>query len=154
MVRNSVGLATNRNKDSGAAAIPATRYDTATCLQQGQVEHCMTDHVLPEGFSELEPFVAYWAVPGCQERRERREAATMEEIRAFYGPMLARAPDAIAYLEPLPMADLADDAKRLMELVLALMHASMAIELHGQPRAPYSPYPHGVKLVSGPALFG
>jgi hypothetical protein len=110
--------------------------------------------LLPEGFAALQPFVAYWSVPTTQQRRDRREAATMDEIRAFYEPMLAHAPAAIAHLEPLPIADLPPASRELMQLLLALAHVSMATELHGQPRAPHTPYPHGVRLVRGTALFG
>lgn len=111
-------------------------------------------HLLPEGFAELEPFVPYWSVPTTQERRERREAASMDDIMAFYKPMLALAPAAIAHLEPLPIDDLPAKPKELMQLLLALAHVSMATELHGQPRAPFTPYPHDVRLLRGPALLG
>ena len=78
----------------------------------------------------------------------------MVDIRAFYDAMLALAPAAIAHLEPLPIDALPPESTELMQLLLALAHASMATELHGQPRAPHTPYPHGVRLVRGVALFG
>lgn len=110
--------------------------------------------LLPDGFEALEPFVGYWARPTTQERREQREAASMEAILAFYAPMIALAPAAMRHLEAFPLDAMPPPAARLMELVLALAHVSMATELHGQPRAPHTPYPHGVRLVQGLTQFG
>ncbi|WP_374413720.1 hypothetical protein [Novosphingobium colocasiae] len=114
----------------------------------------MSGAVLPAGFEALEPFVGYWAVAGVQERRERRENAPMEDIETFYNAMLALAPQAIAHLEGRQMVDLEGADRTLMELLLALAHASMATELHRQPRAPFTPWPHEVRLVEAPAIFG
>ncbi|WP_159872202.1 hypothetical protein [Novosphingobium sp. 9U] len=112
----------------------------------------MAAQLLP-AFAALEPFVDYWAVPGTQARRERREAASMAEISAFYTAMLEVARDAIRHLEGRALDELPPEDVRLMELLLALAHASMATELHGQPRAPHTPYPHDVRLVEGVRLF-
>lgn len=114
----------------------------------------MSDKVLPEGFEALEPFQAYWGVPDTQTRRERREASSMAETMAFYETMLPLAPAAMKHLEAFALDAMPPAEARLFELVLALAHVSMATELHGQPRAPNTPYPHGVKLVRGPAHFG
>lgn len=109
---------------------------------------------LPDGFEALAPFQPYWGVATTQLRREQREAANMAEITAFYELMLALAPAAIAHLEAFPIDAIPPASGRLMELLLMLAHVSMATELHGQPRAPHSPYPHGVRLVQGPIYFG
>lgn len=114
----------------------------------------MTEHLLPDGFQALEPFQSYWGVPTTQLRRERREASTMEQIMAFYEAILPLAPIAMKHLEPFKLDAMPPAEARLFELVLALAHVSMATELHGQPRAPHTPYPHGVKLVQGPVHFG
>lgn len=114
----------------------------------------MAERLLPEGFEALEPFQPYWGVPGTQERRERREALTMAEIVPFYDTCLALAPAAMAHLERFGLDAMPAAEARLYELVLALAHVSMATELHGQARAPNTPYPHNVRLVAGPAAFG
>ncbi|MBB4631608.1 hypothetical protein [Sphingosinicella soli] len=111
-------------------------------------------NMLPQGFEELEPFQAYWGAPDTQTRRERREAATMDEIMAFYDVVLPLAPAAMKHLEDVSLDAMPPAEARLFELVLALAHVSMAVELHGAPRAPHTPYPHGVKLMNGPAHFG
>ena len=114
----------------------------------------MPETILPEGFVALEPFQAYWGAPTTQLRRERREAASMTEITAFYEVMLEHAPAAMKHLEAFALDGMPPESARLMELVLMLAHVSMATELHGQPRAPHTPYPHGVRLVRGPTYFG
>jgi hypothetical protein len=109
---------------------------------------------LPPGFEEIEPFVAQWCLRRTQERHERRESSSIDEIRRFYDAMLARAPDAIAYLQDKPFEVLTDDEERLICLLLALGHVAVAIEVHGQPRAPRTPYPHRVRLSNPPRYFG
>lgn len=114
----------------------------------------MIETTLPQGFEALEPYVEYWSVGSTQERRERRESQPMEVINDFYHALLPLAPNAIGYLESKDMNELEGPDLRLMQLVLALAHVSMATELHKQPRAPHTPYPHSVRLVEGPKLFG
>jgi len=93
---------------------------------------------LPAGFEELEPFVDQWCLKGTQERHARRESASMEDIRRFYDAMLAKAPAAIAFLDGKAFDGLADDERRLMNLLLALGHVAVAVEVHGQPRAAHA----------------
>jgi hypothetical protein len=109
---------------------------------------------LPAGFEEIEPFVDHWCAGGTQERHARRESASMADIRRFYDAMLAKAPAAIAFLDRKPFDSLADDEQRLMYLLLALGHVAVAVEVHGQPRAPHTPYPHRVRLTQPPRYFG
>lgn len=114
----------------------------------------MTQDPLPAGFEGLARFVPYWRVATTQGRRERREAASMAEIEEFYQVMLTLAPAAMKHLEAYPLDAMPSPEKSLYELVLMLAHVSMATELHRSPRAPNTPYPHDVRLVQGPALFG
>lgn len=114
----------------------------------------MPETNLPAEFAALEPFMPYWGVATTQLRRERREAAAMDEITAFYDVMLKHAAAAMKHLEGFALDGMPPASARLMELVLMLPHVAMATELHGQPRAPHTPYPHDVRLVQGPAYFG
>jgi len=109
---------------------------------------------LPAGFEDLEPFVDQWSLKGTQERHVRRETTSIEDIRRFYDAMLAKAPAVIAFLDGKPFDSLADDERRLMRLLLALGHVAVAVEVHGQPRAPHTPYPHRVRLSQPPRHFG
>jgi hypothetical protein len=118
------------------------------------VETQVTDETsLPHGFEDLEPFVACWAGEDPQIRWDRRATAPMAEIRAFYDAMVERADAALAHLQAFDLNAMPAPEARLMRLVLSLAHAAMAVELHGQPRALHSPWPHGIKLVEGPRPF-
>ena len=108
---------------------------------------------LPKGFEDLEPFVAYWAGEDPQIRWDRRATASMAEIQAFYNALVERADAALAHLQAFDLNAMPEPEARLMRLLLSLAHAAMAVELHGQPRALHSPWPHGIRLVEGPRPF-
>ncbi len=111
------------------------------------------DALLPAGFEELEPLVEYWSGEDVQTRWDRRARASMDDIRGFYNMMLPRAETALAYLQPKPLDGLTAADSRLYRLVLSLAHAAMAVELHGQPRAAFSPFPHAIRVTRGPTPF-
>lgn len=110
--------------------------------------------LLPRGFEELEGFVAYWAAPTTQERWDRRSNAAMDEIRRFYDAVLARAQDIVAHLDPLPLHAMPEASQRLACLLFSLANCAIAVELHKEPRAPHSPFPHGVRILKGAAPLG
>jgi hypothetical protein len=107
---------------------------------------------LPAGFDDLEPFVAYWAVAGQNERRHQRCDATYDEIQRFYDAMLPRADAAMRHLEAFPLRDMPGPEARLMRLVLALAQASIAIEIHQHARVPGAPWPDAVRILSEETL--
>lgn len=109
---------------------------------------------LPEAFADLQPFVAKWAKPTTNERLAARCASSMEEIRTFYDAAIVRAEAALDYLDRLDLHDLSEDAACLMQLLLGLVQASIAVEIQGQPLPPKTTAPLGVSLVSGAAPFG
>lgn len=109
--------------------------------------------ILPAGFEELESFVKQWARDDFQTRWNVRSEAQMSQIRAFYDAMLPRAEEALALVQPLGLDQLSGPEARLYRLVLALAHVAMAVEVHGTPRARYSPYPHTIRVAEGPAPF-
>jgi hypothetical protein len=104
---------------------------------------------LPKGFESLEPFVEHWDVPTSHERWNRRASTPYPDIERFYAAMFARAEEATAYVEQFSLDAMPEDAARLFRLVLALNHASIAVELHQASRVPHSPFPHSLRLVSG-----
>jgi hypothetical protein len=109
---------------------------------------------LPKGFEDLQPFVAYWVRDTSDERWQQRSKASMEDIKRFYEAMLARAEDAIAYLDAFPLDRMPEDAARLFKLLLAIGQAAIAVEMHHQPRAHHSKFPHGIHISQGPKFFG
>ena len=84
----------------------------------------MSAVVLPAGFEALTPFVDYWARP-----------TTMALLDAT--PLHAHTP---------PLAKLA-------QLVLSLAQAAVAVEMHGQPLSPNTPWPHSVRVPAGAAPY-
>lgn len=116
----------------------------------------MSEGLLPGGFEALEPFVAYWAKPTNDQRWDQRARAPMPEIKAFYDAMYDRAEDAIAWLdEHYPLGnEMPAAANNLACLLLALGQAAIAVEMHRQPRSPFSVFPHGIHMKSGPWPLG
>lgn len=110
--------------------------------------------LLPAGFEDLVPFVDYWAGETTEARIHARSTASMATIREFYDAMTERAEAALQYVEQFPLNQMPDDAARLYRLVLALGQAHVAVEIHGQPRAPGTPYPTGIRILRGAAPFG
>jgi hypothetical protein len=109
---------------------------------------------LPEEFRELEPFVPYWAVNTSQERIARRSEASMEAMKLFYDAMLLRGEEILSYIERSPLDQLPPESELLFKLMLSLAHVAMAVEIHGQPRAPNSPYPNGLRITQGATPLG
>ena len=109
---------------------------------------------LPEGFTDLEPWLDSWGLPTTAERHAVRCNATMEEIRAFYDAMTARADEACDLIDSHPLDALPPPVSNLMALVLGLAQAHVAVEIHGTPRAPNTPWPNSLKIVRGLSMLG
>lgn len=77
---------------------------------------------LPKGFEALEPFVAAWAIAGMDNRRLRRLDSTEAEREAFYPVAKAHLVPAMEYLDARPLNALAEDEKRLLDLMLMTAH--------------------------------
>jgi len=107
--------------------------------------------LLPQGFEDLAEFIPGWLGETAQARWNLRASKTMPEIRYFYDRMLERADAILSYLEPFPLDALPGPELRLFQLQLALAQAAMSVELHKQPRAINSPWPHKVRILQGPA---
>lgn len=109
---------------------------------------------LPAGFAELEPFVEYWAGPTVNDRMKARAGADMASIRRFYEVAVARGAEALEYCGRFPLDAMPDDAALLFRLMLGLGQAAIAVEIHGAPRAPNTPWPNSITLQRGPSPFG
>jgi hypothetical protein len=92
----------------------------------------MPKTTLPAAFRDLEQWLA-WSLATEQERSAKRQASTMEEIKAFYDAILARMDEILLYLEQFPLEKMPEDAQRLFYLTLSLAEVSPAVELFGQP---------------------
>jgi hypothetical protein len=96
----------------------------------------MADRLLPQQFSDLEPFARTWCIANEPERYAKRLASTMQEMQAFYDACFPRAEAAIAYLDTFPLHDLPDDARRLLHLLYSLIMVSFPVEIWRQPYIP------------------
>ena len=83
-----------------------------------------------------------------------RTASDMATIRAFYDAAAARAAEALEYCAQFPLHELPEDAANLFKLMLGLAQATIAVEIHGAPRAPGTPWPNSIVLERGAAPFG
>ncbi len=91
----------------------------------------MTAGILPPGFESLEPFVAQWTKPTTAERSHQRDASSAAERRAFYDAAKDMLPAALALLDRKALADFDAADTTLMNLMLALGHVVLAIEVQG-----------------------
>ena len=94
--------------------------------------------LLPEGFEDLEPYVADWARPTRAERYETRLSKTIDELVEFYDAIAPRAEEAIDYLDRFALDELPADATRLMQLLYSMILVSYAVNIFKQPRIPDS----------------
>ncbi len=108
----------------------------------------MTDTIaLPKQFSFLEPFAAVWGNLRTQnERYLKRQELSYGELEAFHAVLAPRLEEVFTYLDGFDPKALPEAEARLFRTVLGLTEASQAVEIFGQPRVPYAPYPHEVKL--------
>jgi hypothetical protein len=90
--------------------------------------------MLPEGFTDLEPFAEKWCRATEGERWQQRHACTMGELSAFYDAFFPRVEAAIEYCDGFELDDLPADVTNLLQLIYSLVMASMAVEIFGQPR--------------------
>lgn len=89
--------------------------------------------MLPDGFADLEAFIADWAHGTEVERHAQRRASTMAELRGFYDTMVPRMPEVLNYLATRRLDALSAADERLMQLTLSLAEVAPAIELFGSP---------------------
>jgi hypothetical protein len=95
-------------------------------------------NALPDGFSELEKYVADWALPTRAERYAARLDRPFDELVAFYDSVAPRAEEAVAYLDGLDINALPEDATRLMHLLYSMILVSYAVNVFKQNRIPDS----------------
>jgi hypothetical protein len=75
--------------------------------------------------------VDQWAKGTLAGRDFSRLESTPEQRRAFYAAAEPLVPDAMRYLDARPLDSLAAAELRLMNLILSLVHVTLAVELQG-----------------------
>ncbi len=87
----------------------------------------MSDHALPAPFRDLEPFLD-WSLERERQRTEKREASTMDEVRAFYEAVFPRMEEIVAHLDKFPIDAMKEPEHRLFLLTLSVVEVSNLVE--------------------------
>ena len=87
--------------------------------------------LLPEGFADLEGFVADWAIEGTAARALARDRAAPEDMARFYAAASLRVGAALDYLDGVGLERFDAADSRLMALMLSLAHVTLAAEVQG-----------------------
>lgn len=97
------------------------------------------DPVLPPAFAALAPFVPLWARPTTAARAARRTDSTPEERAAFFAAASPLLGAALEHLDRHSLAALPPPEQRLMDLMLALAHVALAVEMQGPDEPRHAP---------------
>jgi ABC-type hemin transport system ATPase subunit len=103
---------------------------------------------LPAPFAVLAPFVATWAVDRAAERSARRGQSTPAERQAFYDAAVGLLPAALTYLNERPLTKLNEGERCLMQLMLALAHVSLAVEVQGRDEPAHAMSAQHMRIIS------
>ena len=97
----------------------------------------MLEQALPEAFTDLQHLAADWALSTEAERNRKRLITSIDDLQLFYDAVLPRMEAIVGYLNQFPLNALPTDAQALLNLALAFMEVSTAIELFGSARVPH-----------------
>lgn len=86
---------------------------------------------LPQGFTDLEGFVDYWAADTTPARARLRDESSAEDKEAFFHAILPQVDEALALLDAKPLAELDQAETNLLNMLLSFAHVSLAVEIHG-----------------------
>lgn len=107
----------------------------------------MTTLELPKQFSFLQPFVADWGDLHTQDERYRkRQELPYTDLEALHTALAPRLEEVFSYLDGFDPSALPDQEALLLRVVMGLTEAAQAVEIFEQPRVPYAPFPHSVKI--------
>lgn len=94
-------------------------------------------HPLPAPFADLQPLADRYALPTERERHAERLKGPFVDLKALYDAVLPRLDAIHAHLKHHPWPALPPAEQSLLNLALALMEVSLAVESHGQPTVPH-----------------
>lgn len=98
----------------------------------------ITETILPAGFEALEPFVESWAIEGTANRARMRLDSSHENRTAFFAAAKDLVGAALERLDQKPLLQFDDSEKRLMNLMLSLVHVSLAVEIQSDDEAQHA----------------
>jgi hypothetical protein len=109
------------------------------------------DSSLPPAFATLEPFVFAWALERTEDRAAKRSASTPGEREAFFAVASPLLDEALDYLDSQRLQDLASPDRRLMNLMLALAHVALAVEIQGPDEVKSGPWRDRMRITRSTA---
>lgn len=93
---------------------------------------------LPEGFADLDEFVARWCNDSMAEQYAARLDSTVAEMQPFYEAVKGRIEEIKAYLDGIAFEDYTDSDAALGRLAIGWVPVAEAIEVFKQTRVPDS----------------
>ncbi len=87
----------------------------------------MSERLLPKQFADLERHID-WALEREYERTAKREANSVETVRAFYDAVFPRMEEIAAYLDNFQIDALPGPERRLLWLSLSVVEVSNLVE--------------------------
>lgn len=87
----------------------------------------------------LDPFIELWALTTQSQRELQRRGSNAAQMQAFYDAITPRMEGIIEVLNRLPLDDLPDNARTLMNLTLSLAEIAPHVEFYqGEPGVPFA----------------
>jgi len=92
---------------------------------------------LPEPFKDLEKYVGIWDKDTFTERYAVRVSTDYDDVKEFHDAVFARIDEIMVYIDQYDLKAMPRDAKCLMQIAMAFMDVTPAIELFHQTTVPY-----------------
>lgn len=89
----------------------------------------MSEALLPAKFAHLAPWLAEWALTNERDRFLKLHASNLEQLRAFYGAMLADMDAIMDFLKTQPMEGMTPDAQNLYHLAMTFAETAHPLDL-------------------------
>jgi len=86
---------------------------------------------LPPPFADLEQSFGRWVIDNEPERARMREAASADELRAFYEAVLPRVDEMMRYIEDYAIDQWPQEIRSLWDFVASFIGAAVTIETYG-----------------------
>jgi hypothetical protein len=109
--------------------------------------------LLPNGFEALEFFCERWAGENAQARMRLRIESSAEDRHQFYAAASPLLPAALEHLDSRDLTALDEQEIRLLKLMLALAHVSLAEERYGKHEPLHALHLQHMRIVKGSGIY-
>ena len=90
-------------------------------------------NLLPQSFSELEPYCDKWLAETEKARNQIRTTSTLKENVEFYDAVMPRFEEMLKHLDNFPVSDLPAAEENLLKLIYGFVEASCPAERFHSP---------------------